>query len=458
MATIRTVAVIDIGKTNAKVALVDLAALAEIDVLRTANRVMPGPIYPHYDVDRLWRFILASLGELGAAQPIDAITVTTHGAGAALIDAAGQLALPVLDYEHDGPDRLRADYDAVRPDFAETGSPRLPGGLNLGAQLFWQEQTFPNAFATAAVLLPYPQFWGFRLTGKPACEVTSLGCHTDLWNPTAAMPSSLVERMGWRRLLPPLARAGDRLGPLLPALADETGLDPGTPVLVGLHDSNASLVPHLLVRRPPFAVVSTGTWVVAMAIGATRPQLDPDRDTLINVDAESRPVPSARFMGGREHEIGGGGPAAPASPVEIEAVLAEEILLLPSVQPGCGPFPGRAATWRTPRPPAPGERAAALDFYLALMTATCLELIGAQGETVVEGPFAANPAYCRMIAAATGRPVLTGLDRASGTSIGAAMLARPQAAQAARPDQPVPPPPAAWSAYAAAWRRAVGRP
>ena len=42
---------------------------------------------------------------------------------------------------------------------------------------------------------------------------------------------------------------------------------PGTPVLTGIHDSNASLLPHLIDRKPPFAVVSTGTWVIAMAIG-----------------------------------------------------------------------------------------------------------------------------------------------------------------------------------------------
>ena len=29
----------------------------------------------------------------------------------------------------------------VRPPFAETGTPRLPVGLNLGAQLFWQQKT-----------------------------------------------------------------------------------------------------------------------------------------------------------------------------------------------------------------------------------------------------------------------------------------------------------------------------
>ena len=28
----------------------------------------------------------------------------------------------------------------------------------------------------------YPQYWAYRLTGVLANEVTSLGCHTDLWN------------------------------------------------------------------------------------------------------------------------------------------------------------------------------------------------------------------------------------------------------------------------------------
>lgn len=32
----------------------------------------------------------------------------------------------------------------------------------------------------------YPQYWALRLTGIAANEVTSLGCHTDLWNPWTA--------------------------------------------------------------------------------------------------------------------------------------------------------------------------------------------------------------------------------------------------------------------------------
>ncbi|TGV22654.1 carbohydrate kinase, partial [bacterium M00.F.Ca.ET.168.01.1.1] len=90
------------------------------------------------------------------------------------------------------------------------------------------------------------------------------------WNPWTSDYSSLVDKMGWRRLMAPVRPAKDRLGPILPALARLTGLDPQTPVYCGLHDSNASLLPHLVSEQPPFSVVSTGTWVVSMAVGGRK--------------------------------------------------------------------------------------------------------------------------------------------------------------------------------------------
>ncbi|MNT55138.1 hypothetical protein D3C72_1923520 [compost metagenome] len=41
---------------------------------------------------------------------------------------------------------------------------------------------------------------------------------------------------------------------------------------------------------------------------------------------------------------------------------------------------------------------------------------------MVEGPFAANAAYLRMLQAATGRPVLADSHNVTGTSLGAASL------------------------------------
>lgn len=207
------------------------------------------------------------------------------------------------DYEHPGPEAVAAGYDAIRPGFAETGSPRLPAGLNLGAQLHWLLDTRPDLRARLAHVVTYPQYWGWRLTGELATDVTSLGCHTDLWDPWQGRFSSLVERLGLADCIAPARRSDEVLGHLRPEIAQATGLPATTPVAVGIHDSNASLYPHVLGRAAPYSVVSTGTWVVAMAVGGRATRLDPARDVLVNVDALGRPVPSARFMGGREYEL-----------------------------------------------------------------------------------------------------------------------------------------------------------
>jgi sugar (pentulose or hexulose) kinase len=403
------VAVIDIGKTNAKVALVDLERFEEIAVRKTRNLVSEEGLYPHFDIEHLWRFILDSLAALHQEHPVEAISVTTHGATAVLLDEKGGLALPVLDYEFAGPDALAEDYGTFRPPFLETGSARLPMGLNIGAQLFWQQRMFPEQFANVATILTYAQYWSYRLTGVKTNELTSLGCHTDLWNPKAATFSTLVEAEGWRSLFAPVRKAGDVIGGLLQPLAEETGLPHGLPVYCGIHDSNASLLPHLLTRRAPFSVISTGTWVVMLAVGGEAVDLDETRDTLINVNALGDPVPSARFMGGRAFSLLVGDDPPPALREAEEHVLAAGHMLLPSVPGGSGPFPSASPRWTVDEKTLdPAERLAAVSFHLALMTATCLDLIGAKGEIVVEGPFAANAAYLRMLAAATwGRPALS---------------------------------------------------
>ncbi|MAM84423.1 MAG: carbohydrate kinase [Acidobacteria bacterium] len=451
MSAPKHIAVIDIGKTNAKVALVDVHTLSEVAVCKWPNTVVAGPPYPHYDTEGLWQFIMASLGELQALHPIDAVTVTTHGAAAALLATDGSLAAPILDYEHDGPDALRSDYDAVRPDFSETGSPRLPMGLNLGAQLFWQFETFPEIRKRAKTIVTYPQYWVFRLCGKAVNEVTSLGCHTDLWNPDAKTFSSMVETAGWRDLMAPVAKAADCLGLILPDIAASTGIAPGTKIYCGIHDSNASLYAHLAMRAVPFSIVSTGTWVISMALGGAKVALDPGRDTLVNVNARGEPVPSARFMGGREFDRMMAGLPHEYDQGDIEAVLDRGAMLLPAIEMRSGPFQNRRHSWTVDETSlGPGARFVAVSFYLALMTATGLAMAGADGPVFVEGPFAANQVYLDMLAAATGRPVSA--VAGTGTSIGAAMLAAGDSMQARPPVGAPGKPGAGMAAYAEQWR------
>lgn len=455
--TKKHIAVIDIGKTNAKLALVDADTLSEIEVVTRPNTVLPGPPWPHFDIEGHWEFLLDGLARFHADHRVDAIAITTHGASIVLLDREGNLAAPMLDYEHPGPNDLAAEYDAIRPGYDETGSPRLSMGQNVGAQLFWQFRTDPGLRARLHHLVTYPEYWGGRLTGVAATEVTSLGSHTDLWNPTERGFSSLVDRLGIAEAMAPTRKAGEVLGPILPGIAERTGLAPDTPVHCGIHDSNASLLPHLLTRAAPFSVVSTGTWVIAMAIGGDEVTLDPARDTLINVNAFGDPVPSARFMGGREYDLLMQGTDPGAAAEDIAACLDQGLMLLPSIMNETGPFQGRQARWHGPEPASgTGVRSAAVGFYLALVTAHCLSLIGHRGAIHVEGPFARNRAYLAMLASATGSPV-HGMTSATGTSQGAALLARDRAISSADSGAPVSPD-HRMAAYARDWAQVVDRP
>ena len=417
------IAVLDIGKTNAKVVVLDAETGAEIASARTPNTVLTDGPYPHYDVEALWAFALDAFRRFAADPGFDTISITTHGASAALLDADGELVLPVLDYEHEYPAEIRAAYDTLRPPFAETFSPRLAMGLNLGAQLHYQKAAFPEAFARVAAIVTYPQYWAARLTGIAANEVTSLGCHTDLWNPKTGSYSALVDTLGIRPLMAPVRPAFDALGLVLPEIAAVIGTS--VPVHCGIHDSNASLLPHLVGRKAPFSVVSTGTWVINFAVGGDLAHLDPARDTLANVDAYGRAVPSSRFMGGREFEMLSaeiGNVSEEEATKALPSVIAKGMMLLPNVVSGSGPFPGRKSRWVNAEGASRAERHAAACLYLALMNEACLGLIGAGGPTVVEGPFAANGLYRTLLAALTGRPVIA-VPGSTGTSQGAALLA-----------------------------------
>jgi len=111
------VAVIDLGKTNSKVALVDTAQAQEVQVLTQPATVNVKTQFPSIDHESIQSFTFNAISKLAKEFHIDAITVTTHGATAALLDAQGELALPVLDYEFRDIDNLRSDYNKYKPLF-----------------------------------------------------------------------------------------------------------------------------------------------------------------------------------------------------------------------------------------------------------------------------------------------------------------------------------------------------
>ncbi len=442
----QAIAVLDIGKTNAKLLAIDAAGRTLAATTRACSAVNAA-----LDSEAVWEWSLAGLRDLAMRFDLTAIVPVAHGAAGVLIDAQGPVH-PAIDYEAVPPAAIDAEYDVLRPAFAQTFSPRLPAGLNLGRQLYWIARTAPDALARATAFLTYPQYFAWRLSGVMASEATSLGCHTDLWRPDIGAPSDLVARQGWTRLLPPLRRARDRLGKTRPTL----GL-PDCDVLCGIHDSNAAYLGYLAGAQAPFAVVSTGTWVVCFNGQGDIAKLDPTRDTLVNVDARGRPVACARFMGGREYAM----IAGDATPTEADLarVVERRVLALPSFAETGGPFPGRkgrvVGTLDTP-----DERASAATLYLALMTRETLRLAGLAPRIYIDGAFAANPLYAALLATLMPENEVFVSPRTDGTASGAAILARwsedapPTAALEARRVIPLD---IDLDAYAAEWRAAIER-
>ena len=423
---VNLVAILDVGKTNAKVVVADPETGREIWSAAQSNAPLAGAPYLAIDATRIEGFLIDALARCPMRREIGTLVPVAHGAAIALV-AGEDLALPILDYEEPRLDDVEDAYAGERPGFSSTLSPFLPRGLNLGRQLYFLETRYPREFASTDKLLLLPQYFAWALTGSPSCEVTSLGCHTDLWEPVAGRFSALATRRGWAEKFPRMRSASDSLGQIRPDIAARTGLSPDARVLVGIHDSNASFLRHRSGRTAdePFAVLSSGTWTIILASGVSLQGLDEQRDCLANVNAFGEPTATARFMGGREYAAIAGEQAATPTREALAGILRRNVMALPSFADGGGPFPGKSGRLLRGGNLSPQERAALATIYIALVADTSLDLLNAQGPLAVEGPLAKNPLFAPVLAAFRGdQTVFISSDHA-GTVGGALCLADP---------------------------------
>jgi L-fuculokinase len=389
------IAVLDVGKTNAKISLVDPALGQEIWSARRASEVVQGPVTRELDVVAIEAWLLDALRGAPQRERVVAIVPIAHGAAAVLVDHSGTV-LAAPDYEDPCFDDVALEYAALRDPFAVTYSPNLPQGLNLGRQLYFLQRRHPQLFARVAHILLYPQYWSWRLSNVMSSEVTSLGTHTDLWRPHDRSYSTLARKQGWARLMPSLHRANEHIGPLRAGVAAATGLSTRCVVVCGIHDSNASYLRFLMDReREAFTVVSSGTWTIVMANRGDLARLREERDMLANVNIFGAPIATARYMGGREYEAIAQGATEPTIDAMIE-VLTRGCMALPSFA-SAGPYSGRAGRIEGVDGLNGAQRAALATLYSALMTAQLIESLGTAGEIFVDGPLARNPLFASLL-------------------------------------------------------------
>ncbi len=332
-------AILDVGKTNLKLLVVD-AELRPLARETTATPSVTGPPYRHLDAESIWDWVVATLEKLNRETPVSAIVPTAFGSTAALVNGDA-LVLPIMDYESVPPPHIAAEYESLAPPFEEVCAPVNPAGLTLARQLLWQSREFPTEFERCTSILPFPQYWAWRLSGVRAAEVSSLGAQTHLWNPHRGDYSSLARNQGWAERMPPSWNAWDTLGTLRPELAARTGVSPECRILCGVHDSNANYVRFLKAGIGDFTLLSTGTWLIGFNGGYAIERLSPDRDTVSNSDVYDRAVACCRFMLGREHALlqDDATGTVRATTNEVGALVAGGTYAMPSFTESGGPFP-----------------------------------------------------------------------------------------------------------------------
>ncbi len=452
------VAVFDVGKTNKKVMIYD-DRLGLVDSVYRAFPTEDRDGVEIEPIEKIAAWLRTELAAFGRRYPIRAVSVTTHGAAFACLDRQGRLALPVVSYTHEPGDAFHEEFYRLAGAREElqrsTATLELKALINPAQGIFFARKTRPREFESVESILLYPQFWGYLLTGKKAADLTYAGCHTYLWDFRSMTWSSVADRLKIRELLPErVAKPWEVLGNISPEIARETGLSPDTIVTMGIHDSNASLLPYLLQMKKDFVLNSTGTWCVAMhpmdRVFFTDDEIG--KSVFYNLSAFGTPVKTAFLMGGLESETytelfrklhGAGTYPEIGSEVYAGVLRERQLFILPGVVKGSGQFPDSEprvfdhGSWyplakiRTGEAVPPFFRdypraLAVLNLSLAIQTRVALERVGlARGvEIFTEGGFRNNMDYNTLLRALSpGSPAfLTDLKEA--TSFGAALVGK----------------------------------
>jgi sugar (pentulose or hexulose) kinase len=126
--------------------------------------------------------------------------------------------------------------------------------------------------------------------------MTSIGCHTNLWN----FPQNHYHEWVYREGII------DKLAPIVPSNhSDKVTLGKNSiPVGIGLHDSSAALIPYLESFPDPFILISTGTWCINLNPFNDNPLsiAELQEDCLCYLSYKGTPVKASRIFAGYQHE------------------------------------------------------------------------------------------------------------------------------------------------------------
>lgn len=295
------IAIFDVGKTNKKLLLFDELYNVVFETSAQLEETSDEDGFACEDIHALSGWIKSAFETVTKDErfAVKAVNFSGYGASFIYIDKNGNIAAPLYNYLKPYNSQLQKEfykkYGGESAFAKQTASPVL-GNLNSGMQLYRLKYEKPELFNNIAFALHLPQYLSYILTGKTATDITSIGCHTNLWNFQSNTYHNWLSQ----------ENIGKKLAEIKPCKETFPFTFNGKQYIagIGLHDSSAALIPYLASVNEPFVLLSTGTWSISLnPFNHTQlSDYELHHDCLCYLTYEDKPVKASRLFAGYEHE------------------------------------------------------------------------------------------------------------------------------------------------------------
>ncbi|HEY2726805.1 MAG TPA: FGGY family carbohydrate kinase, partial [Parafilimonas sp.] len=293
--------IFDVGKTNKKLFLFNKQYKLVHEQSQMFEETKDEDGFACEDIEALSKWIREKYWEISLHKDFNILGVNFSAYGASLIHLNNYLkpVAPLYNYLKPYPEKLKKQfYDTYGGESLiakETASPVL-GSLNSGLQLYRLKYEQPKIYEQIKYTLHLPQYLSFIVSSRTTSDITSVGCHTHLWNFQKNKYHQWVYKEKMRTKLPPVYR-GDKTVSII-------NNNRKTPVGIGLHDSSSALIPYLKTFTEPFVLISTGTWCISLNPFNHTPLTNEElkQDCLCYLSYKGISVKASRLFAGYEHE------------------------------------------------------------------------------------------------------------------------------------------------------------
>jgi sugar (pentulose or hexulose) kinase len=295
------IAVFDIGKTNKKLFVFDDDYNIVFEASTHLEETIDEDGDPCEDVHSLTKWIHDSFNDIISKPGLNvrAINFSTYGASFVHLGNDGLPCAPLYNYLKPFPDDLKTrfyeTYGGENEVAKATASPVL-GSLNSGMILYLLKHRKPGIFRRVRQSLHLPQYVSSLFTSAYCSDLTSIGCHTNLWDFQANNYHRWVIEEGIEPKLAPIRHSDSAIE----ISAVHNKLYSG----IGLHDSSAALIPYLMHSEEPFILLSTGTWCISLNPFNPSPLTADElrQDCLCYMTYQGKPVKASRLFLGHIHD------------------------------------------------------------------------------------------------------------------------------------------------------------